>query len=176
MRSSNQSLRRLRNYRRAFHTSTALALVLAVAIVASRFRQVEIGTAATAPQSSYAIAVAGGLLALEKEATHPLHPRKMRITVQPCDFLANIFWPQLSTSTNATVLYIPLYGPLASAILSTLVLWKLSRGHPPETCPSCGYPLSGLPTPICPECGHSQPASKSPHAQPRSGDISYPGA
>lgn len=44
-----------------------------------------------------------------------------------------------------------------------------AMGH---LCQGCGYSLSGLPTPTCPECGHSQPASKSPHAQPRSGDIS----
>ena len=63
---------------------------------------------------------------------------------------------------------IPLWTPVALALLVTVAAWRLDivadRRARLNLCPKCHYDRTGLaPTVTCPECG-SQPAEPAPHA------------
>jgi hypothetical protein len=62
---------------------------------------------------------------------------------------------------------VPMWLPAVCAILATVLLFRLDRRPPPNSCPRCRYNLSGTPPSApCPECGRAQPSPNAQVAEP----------
>jgi len=49
----------------------------------------------------------------------------------------------------------PLWLPLLAVVVPTIFFIRIARRWGPGLCPTCGYNLTGAPSPTCPECGRS---------------------
>ena len=86
------------------------------------------------------------------------------------DTLPSIRWrPSIGSGAvgpqQGTGATLPLW--LLWAPLGVLLVYCLGCRPGPESCPRCGYPTRGLPSPVCPECGQRIEA----HARKTKGDY-----
>lgn len=59
------------------------------------------------------------------------------------------------------VLVLPIWIPLAIAVIPTASLWTRAKRRSPESCQKCGYDLTGNVSGVCPECGSEKRRSGS---------------
>jgi hypothetical protein len=64
-------------------------------------------------------------------------------------------YPEVRASlrNNVKYLIIPLWIPLVTLAVLTVILWSRARCPPRGCCQTCGYNLTGNTTGVCPECG-----------------------
>jgi hypothetical protein len=93
------------------------------------------------------------------QAKRAIESEMARATAEPLAFVdANASdWVMASDWTavrhRSDYWRLPLWAPLIASAVPTLVFLWLARRPGPGLCPSCGYDLTGAPSPTCPECG-----------------------
>ena len=70
---------------------------------------------------------------------------------------ASLVYFGLGWGLDPGVIFVPLWIPLLLIAVPTAWLFLTGRRVPPGRCPSCGYDLTGTPSPTCPECGAALP-------------------